>query len=113
MTGSKTAQVAELLAISVSIKANRHTITDIMNFGKCSRIMSWSPIHWDNPDASDPWAKAKPPPSIRIIPHETLSWVVFQSNNIGDVLNWVGFAGIKKKKKTTKIAGVESLMKLN
>ena len=40
MTGSKIAQVAELLAISVSIKASRHTITDIKNFGKCSRITS-------------------------------------------------------------------------
>lgn len=87
-----------------------HMITVMRGCGRVDKLANLLPIATDKPDLSQPLAIAKPPPRRRMTPQETRSWVHFQSSNIGDVLRLLGSAGMRKKRSTTKIAGIESLM---
>ena len=102
--------VFEVSSVMTSVMA--HIMTVISGCGRLLSVARRLPMATDNPDRSQPLAMAKPPPSRRITPQLTRSWVLFQSRSIGEVFRFEGSAGMRKKRTTTRMAGTESLMSL-
>lgn len=112
MTGRMMVHVAVLEVSSVMTSVMAHIMMVMSGCGRLERVARRLPMATDKPDLSHPLAMAKPPPRSRMTPQLTRSWVTFQSSNIGDVFKFLGSAGMRKKNKTTSIAGTESFMSL-